>query len=111
MMSLSSHRDANSMSDKPAEPRRVGPGPETPAPGRFLGRPDLLERCPVIRRAFRPHEPGGVRPLKDEVHLQAAVVRTAAVRPAPLVVMDAEKRRLVRRMLRPAPGRRGPLLP
>src|SRR5437870_323284 len=111
MMSLSSHCDAKSMSDEPAEPRRVGPGPVTPAPGGFLGRPDLLERRPVIRRAFRPHEPRGVGPLKDEVHLQAAVVRAAAVRPAALVVMDAEERLLVRRMLRPAPGRRCPLLP
>src|SRR5438309_4348250 len=111
MMSLSSHRDAITTSEQAAEPRSVRPRPETPAPGGLLGRPDLLERRPVVRRALRSHEPGRIRPLEAEVHLQAAVVGAASVRPAALVAVDAEERRFVRRMRGLAPGRRGTPLP
>src|SRR2546421_8097945 len=110
-MSLSSHLDARAMSDEAAEPRRVRPGPVTPAPGGFFRRPDLLERRPVVGRPLRPQEPAGIGLLKAEVHLEAAVVGPAAVRPAPLVVMDAEERRLVRRVLCPPPGPRPPAPP
>ena len=87
------------MSDEPAEPRGVRPGPETPAPGRFLRRPDLLERRPVVGRALGPHEPRRIRLLEPEIHLQAAVVGPAPVGPAALEAMDAEKCRLVGRVL------------
>src|SRR6266571_8573995 len=99
MMSLSSHCDATATSDEPAEPRRVRPGPKTPAPGGPFGRPDLFERRPVVRRALRAQEPGRVRPLEPEVHLQAAVVGSAAVLPAALVAVDAEELSQMGRLL------------
>src|SRR5436305_12264569 len=111
MMSLSSHRDATATSDQPTEPRRVRPGPETPALCGFFSCPDLLERRPVVRRSLRRQEPGRVGLLEAEIHLEAPVVRAAAVRPAPLVVVDTEKCRLVWRMLGPPPRLGGKALP
>src|SRR4051794_41706503 len=111
MMSLSSHCDATTTSDEPARPRGVRPGPETPAPGGFLCRPDLLERRPVIGRPLRAQEPWRVRPLEPEVHLQPAVVGPAAVPPAALVAVDAEELGQMRRPLGEPPGGRRPPLP
>src|SRR5205814_381328 len=92
-------------------PRSVRPGPETPAPERFLRRPDLLERRPAVGRSLVPEEPAAVRPLEAQVHLEPAVVRPAAVRPGGLVAVDAEKRVQMRRMPRLAVLARRPPLP
>src|SRR4051812_17908133 len=92
-------------SEQPAGPRRVRPRPETPAAGCFFCCPDLLERRPVVGRPLRSEQPGAVGGLEAVVHLQPAPERCAAVRPAPLVAVDAEERREVRRVLRlPARG-------
>src|SRR6266568_2420624 len=88
-------------SDQATEPRGVRPGPKTPASERILGRPDLLERRPVIRRALVEVEPRAVGALEAEVHLQAAVVRGTRIGPAPLVAVDAEPLPQMRRMLGP----------
>src|SRR3954451_13791823 len=102
-MSSSSHgavkTTADVASDKAAEPRRVGPGIETPAPRRLFCHPDLLERRPVVGRALRPKERPAVGCLEPEIHLQTAVVGAAPVRPAALVVVDAEELIQVRRPL------------
>src|SRR5438132_8250369 len=91
MTSLSSHRDVMPTSDEPAVPRCIRPGPKTPALGRLLRRPDLLERRPPVGGALPPHEPGGIGSLEAEVHLEPAVVAVAGVRaPAALESVDAE---------------------
>src|SRR3954464_11451445 len=111
MMSLSSHGDATTVSDQPAKPRGVRPGPETPAPGGFLRRPDLLERRPVVGRPLGAQKPRRIRPLEAEVHLEPAVIRRPRVGPAPFVVVDAEKRRQMRRMRGPDARNMRPSLP
>src|SRR3954454_9082028 len=115
MMSLSSHdavkTTADVASDQAAEPRGVRPGVETPAFGRLLCHPDLLERRPVVGRALRPKERPAVGRLEPDVHLQPAVIRAAAVSPAALVVVDAEGLIQVRRPLRPPVGHHSPPLP
>src|SRR4051794_20729394 len=94
-MSLSSQRavkeTAIMASDQPAIPRRVRPRVKTSAPCGSFGDPDLLERRPVVGRPFRPKEPPPVGRLEADVHLQSAVVRAAAVRPAAFVAMDAKE--------------------
>src|SRR3954454_9324248 len=104
MMSLSSHGDATTVSDQPAKPRGVRPGPETPAPGGFLRRPDLLERRPVVGRALRAQETRGVDALEPEIDLHPAVVGLDAVPPAALVAVDAEDLGEVRRPFGEPPG-------
>src|SRR3954470_12297387 len=52
--------------------------------------PDLLERAPVIRRAFVAKEPAAVRLLEREVHLEPAPVGAAGIGPAALVLVDAQ---------------------
>jgi hypothetical protein len=111
MTSLSSHRDAMTMSDQPAGPRRIRPWIETPAPGGFFRRPDLLEGRPVIGSPLRAEELGPVRALEAQVHLQTSVVRAAPVAPAPLESVDAEEGREMGRPLGPPPGRRRTPLP
>src|SRR5260221_553127 len=101
--------------EEPAEPRGVRPRPIAPAPEGFFGRPDLLERRPVVGGALRPVEPVAVALLEAPVHLEPAVVRLAGVRPAALEAVDAEELPQVRRVLRlhvrpvralpPEPGR------
>src|SRR5690349_14910996 len=102
MMSLSSHFDVKTTlcvtSEEPAEPRGVGPRPETPGLERLLGGPYLLERRPVVGGAFSAQEGRRVRLLEPEVHLEPAVVRPARVRPGRFVAMDAEELPEVRRM-------------
>src|SRR3954453_4249033 len=105
MTSLSSHRDVMPTSDEPAVPRCVRPGPETPALGGFLRRPDLLERRPPVGGALPADEPGRVGALEAEVHLEPAVVAVAGVRPpAALEAVDAEPGRQMRRPQGPAAG-------
>src|SRR5436309_5094324 len=77
--------------EQAAEPRCVRPGPITPALERFLRRPDLLERRPVVGRSLAGVEPAAVAPLEALVHLEPAVIGRPGVRPAPLVVVDAEE--------------------
>src|SRR5439155_17393407 len=109
MTSLSSHRDTMCSSDEPAVPRCVRPGPKTPALGRLLRRPDLLERRPAVGGAFPPDEPGRIGALEAEVHLEPAEVAVAGVRPpAALEAVDADPRPQMRRPHRPAVGRRRP---
>src|SRR3569833_4633694 len=94
-------------SDEAAVPRRVRPRVETPALRRFFRHPDLLERRPVIGRPLRPEEPAAVGRLEAVVHLQAAPVGRAGIRPAAFEVMDAHELAVVRWMLglAPVPGR------
>src|SRR4051812_5291077 len=115
MMSLSSRyavkATACTASDQAAVPRRIRPGIETPALRRLFRHPDLLERRPVVGRALRPKERPAVGGLEADVHLQAAVVRAAAVGPAALVAVDAEELPEMRRSLRLPVGACGPPLP
>src|SRR5581483_5166014 len=115
MTSLSSHRDARygatPLSEQSAHPRGVRPGPEAPAPGGFFCSPDLLQGRPVVGRPLRPQEPGCVRVLEAEVHLQPAVVGATGVGPAPLVMVDAEELPQMRRVLGPDVGRMRAVLP
>src|SRR4029077_12594739 len=53
------------------------------------GDPDLLERAPVIRRALVAEEPAAVGALERVIHLEAAPVRAAGIRPASFVAVDA----------------------
>ena len=55
-----------------------------PAPVRALGDPHLLDRRPVVRCALAAQELGAVLALEADVHLQAAVVAVAGVRPPAL---------------------------
>src|SRR5665647_2123629 len=97
--------------EQAAEPRGVRPGPETPARERFLRRPDLLERRPVVGRSLAGVEPAAVALLEAEVHLEPAVVRRAGVRPAGLVVVDAEELAQMGRVLGASVRLRRPLPP
>src|SRR5438477_13035968 len=88
--------------------RRVRPRREAAhAPGAD-GNPDLLERAPVVRRPLVAEEPASVGRLEGEVHLQAAPIGRAGIRPAPLVVMDADPSAQLGWMVRAPPG---PVLP
>src|SRR6266540_3371959 len=111
MMSCQVIFDVRSLSDQAAVPRGVRPGPETPALVRFLRRPHLLERRPVIGRALRPEEAPAECPLEADVHLEPAVVGAAAVPPTRLEAVDAKKCRPVRRVGRPPPRLGGTPLP
>src|SRR5262249_54804897 len=51
--------------------------------------PDLLERAPVIGCALVAEEPAAVGALEGVIHLEAAPVRAAGIRPAALVAVDA----------------------
>src|ERR1700681_4855807 len=77
------------MSDEPARPCGVRPGPETPALEGFLRHPDLLQRRPVVGRPLQPVDPAPVPLLEGEVHLEPAPVRAADVVPGALVVVVA----------------------
>src|SRR3954447_22430916 len=95
-----------SMSEQAAVPRGVRPWVEA-APGveGSLCHPHLLERLPAIGGALRVRCRAAVVGLKAEIHLQAALMRGAAVVPGRLVAVDAEPRLQVRRMLRLLAGR------
>src|SRR6476646_9549451 len=85
--------------------RRVRPRREASTARGTDGDPDLLECAPVVGGALVSQQPAAVPLLEAEVHLEAAPVRAARVRPAPLVVVDAEPRVELRRMVRSPPGR------
>lgn len=85
--------------------RGIRPRREAPSVRGTHGNPDLLERAPVVGGALVLEEPAPVRRLERKVHLEAAPVRAARVRPAPLIVMDAEPRVEPRRMVCPPPDR------
>jgi hypothetical protein len=59
----------------------------------------------VVGRALVPEQPAAVGLLEAEIHLEAAPVWAARIRPAPLVVVDAEPRVEPRWMVRPPPHR------
>src|SRR5436305_12809324 len=74
-----------------AEPGRVRPRAEAEAASpRALRRPDLLERRPVVGRSLATEQRRRVARLERDVHLEAAVVGSAAVAPRRLVAVDAE---------------------
>src|SRR5579859_855490 len=98
LMSCEVRRGSTATSEQAAHLCGVRPGPEAARPRGADGRPDLLERRPVVGRALEEEEPRRVRTLEAEIHLEAAVVRAAAVRPAPFVVVDAEPGREMRRV-------------
>src|SRR5205823_1294989 len=98
-------------SEQPAVPRSVRPRPKPPAPQRFFRRPDLLERGPMVGSSLLAQEPPRVGVLEAEVHLEAAVVRAAGVRPAALVAMDTKECPEMRRVFRPPVDHVGAVLP
>src|SRR5205823_6350830 len=84
-----------------AEPGRVRPRAEAEAaPAGAFRRPDLLERRPVVGRSLAAQERRRVVRLERQVHLEAAVVGSAAVSPRRLVAVDAEPRAAVGRVER-----------
>ena len=111
-MSLSSHRDATTRRQiRPQYLAVFGQGQKPLLLAAFSAVQICSSGVQWSAVPFVADEPRRVRPLEAEVHLQAAVVGPAAVRPAALEAVDAEERRLVGRMLRLPPRRRGPPLP
>src|SRR5512145_291996 len=88
-------------SEEPAAARRVRPRvkPEAGAE-RPLGRPHLLLGRPPVGGALLAEEVAAEGPLELQAHLQPAPVGGVRVGPAPLVPLDAEPGRAVRRPLR-----------
>src|SRR5436190_4401533 len=83
--------------------RRVRPRRKATRACRAYRDPDLLERAPVIRRAFVTEQPATVGLLEREVHLQAAPVGATRIGPAALVVVDASPSPQVRWVRRVPP--------
>src|SRR5262245_24508377 len=87
--------------EQAADAARVRPRIEAAAGAeRPLRDPHLLERRPVVRRALPAQEIRAVALLERQIHLQAAVVRTACIPPRALVALETAPRGGVGRVLR-----------